>query len=105
MANQPGRGPTGETSADVKIGLDKPKQYKVLLHNDDYTPMDFVVDILMGVFGKDKLSAMQIMLNVHNLGHGICGVYSYEIAETKLSRVHDLAHQHEYPLKATMEEE
>jgi ATP-dependent Clp protease adaptor protein ClpS len=86
-------------------GIDVPRQYKVILHNDDYTPMDFVVEILIEVFKKDELTATQIMLNVHNLGRGICGVYPYEIAETKVARVHELAQQHEYPLQASMEAE
>jgi len=82
-----------------------PRLYKVILHNDDYTPMDFVVEILIEVFKKDELTATQIMLNVHNLGKGICGVYPFEIAETKVARVHELAQQYEYPLQASMEAE
>lgn len=85
--------------------IEVPKQYKVILHNDDYTPMDFVVEILIEVFKKDELTATKIMLNVHNLGKGICGVYPYEIAETKIARVHELAEINEYPLKASMEAE
>lgn len=87
------------------VRLEPPKQYKVILHNDDYTPMDFVVQILMSVFKKNENSAMEIMLNVHRRGQGICGVYTYEIAESKIARVHQLAQEYEYPLKATMEEE
>ena len=89
------------TQDEKKIEI--PRQYKVILHNDDYTPMDFVVQVLMSVFKKDELAATQIMLNVHNLGKGVCGVYSYEIAETKVARVHQLAEQNEYPLHASME--
>jgi len=85
--------------------IELPRKYKVILHNDDYTPMEFVVRILIEVFKKDELTATNIMLNVHNQGHGICGVYTYEIAETKVARVLNLAQQHEYPLKATMEAE
>jgi ATP-dependent Clp protease adaptor protein ClpS len=85
--------------------IDVPRQYKVILHNDDYTPMDFVVEILIEVFKKDELAATQIMLNVHNLGRGVCGIYPYEIAETKVARVHELATLHEYPLQASMEAE
>ncbi len=88
---------------DSKIEL--PRLYKVVLHNDDYTPMDFVVQILMSVFKKDEIAATQIMLNVHNLGRGVCGVFTYEIAETKVARVHQLAEQNEYPLHASMEAE
>ncbi len=94
-----------QTSIDNDQKVELPRQYKVLLHNDDYTPMDFVVDILMSVFRKDEKSATQIMLNVHNLGRGICGVFTYEIAETKVAQVHKLAEQHEYPLHASMEAE
>ena len=82
-----------------------PKQYKVLMHNDDYTPMEFVVQIIKDVFRRDEVAATQIMLNVHHQGKGICGIYSYEIAETKIVRVHELAAQYEYPLKASMEVE
>ncbi len=84
---------------------DLPKQYKVVIHNDDYTPMEFVVEVLMDVFRKDEVTATQIMLNIHHQGKGICGVYSYEVAETKVVRVHELAAQYEYPLKASMEVE
>ncbi len=96
---------SNQTFLDEEQKIDIPRQYKVILHNDDYTPMDFVVQILMSVFKKDELSATQIMLNVHNQGIGVCGVYSYEIAETKVARVHQLAEQYEYPLHASMEAE
>lgn len=92
-----------DTEDEQKIEL--PKKYKVILHNDDYTPMEFVVEILIDVFKKDELTATNIMLNVHNQGHGVCGIYTYEIAETKVTRVMDLAQQHEYPLRASMEAE
>lgn len=92
-----------DTEDEQKIEL--PKKYKVILHNDDYTPMEFVVEILIDVFRKDELTATNIMLNVHNQGHGVCGIYTYEIAETKVTRVMDLAQQHEYPLRASMEAE
>ncbi len=85
--------------------LKKPKMYKVYLLNDDYTTMDFVVDVLMEVFHKSYEEAVQIMLNVHKQGKGLCGVYTYEIAETKVDQVHRLARAHQFPLKATMEEE
>ena len=105
MTHEPDHGPIENSSTKEQTGLDKPRQYKVLLHNDDYTPMDFVVDILISVFGKTEMAAMQVMLNVHNLGKGVCGVYSYEVAETKLARVHEMANQSEYPLRGSMEEE
>ena len=82
----------------------KPRQYKVLLHNDDYTTMDFVVRVLEAVFHKTADEAIQIMLQVHKTGVGICGVYSYEVAETKVEAVHEMARQNEFPLKASMEE-
>ena len=77
--------------------------YKVLLHNDDYTTMEFVVEILMTVFNKRFETATRIMLNVHQQGVGLCGVYPYEIAETKVETVHKLAREHGFPLRCTME--
>jgi ATP-dependent Clp protease adaptor protein ClpS len=79
--------------------------YKVLLHNDDYTTMDFVVDILARVFGKSLEKATQIMLNIHNKGKAVCGIYPREIAETKVQTVHNLASSKGFPLKSTMEKE
>ena len=79
--------------------------YKVLLHNDDYTTMEFVVDVLMKIFGKSLEKANEIMLNVHRKGRGLCGIYTREIAETKVDTVHKLAREHGYPLKSTMEKE
>lgn len=105
MPDSPNKQTQGGTSIEESYDLDHPRQYKVLLHNDDYTPMEFVVEVLMNVFGKDEMTAMQIMLNVHHLGAGTCGVYPYEIAETKVARVHDLAEKNEHPLRASMEEE
>ncbi|MBT3225772.1 MAG: ATP-dependent Clp protease adapter ClpS [Deltaproteobacteria bacterium] len=99
------RGSSNQIDTEDKQRIELPKQYKVILHNDDYTPMEFVVEVLIEVFKKDELAATNIMLNVHNLGQGVCGIYSYEIAETKVARVHDLAQQYEYPLKASMEAE
>lgn len=96
---------SSQVFSEDKEKVDLPKKYKVILHNDDYTPMDFVVEILIEVFKKDELAATQIMLNVHNLGMGVCGVYTYEIAETKITKVHEMAQVHEYPLHASMEAE
>jgi len=84
--------------------LKKPPLYKVLLHNDDYTTKEFVVQILQYVFHKEHTEAVQIMLHVHKKGIGVAGVYTYEVAETKVTLVEGLARQHEYPLKCTMEE-
>ena len=90
-----------ETMEDVR----EPSMYRVLLHNDDYTTMEFVVEILMVVFNKTAETATEIMLNVHKKGVGICGVYTYEVAETKVGTVSRLAKEHGFPLKCTMEEE
>ena len=83
----------------------KPSMYKVLMLNDDYTPMDFVVHILLSYFQKTEEEAVQIMLNVHQSGVGICGVYSFEIAETKVMQVIDNARRNEHPLQCTLEKE
>ena len=103
--NTPNTGHEAATLERTKTKLVPPSMYNVLLHNDDYTPMDFVVEILIEIFRKDELTATKLMLEVHNLGKAICGVYTYEIAETKIARVHELAQQFEYPLQASMEEE
>ena len=92
---------TSETDEDVK----EPPLYKVLLHNDDYTTMEFVVEILMHVFNKSIAEATRIMLNVHRHGIGVCGTYPYELAETKVDTVHLLAREKGFPLKCTMEKE
>ena len=83
----------------------EPSMYRVLLLNDDYTTMEFVVQILMLVFNKSVEDATRIMLNVHRRGVGICGVYTYDIAETKVDTVHALARENEFPLKCTMEKD
>ena len=81
-----------------------PPLYRVVLLNDDFTPMEFVVDILESVFGMERTRATQVMLEVHTKGKGICGVFSYEIAETKVAQVMSIANQHQHPLLCTMEE-
>jgi ATP-dependent Clp protease adaptor protein ClpS len=83
----------------------KPSLYKVLLLNDDYTPMEFVVYVLERFFNKGREDATRIMLHVHHKGVGVCGVYTYEIAETKVAQVMDLARQNGHPLQCTMEKE
>ena len=93
-----------ELVTETKKKLKKPPLYKVLLHNDDYTTKEFVVEILQYVFYKEQTEAVQIMLHVHKKGLGVAGVYTYEVAETKVALVESLARQHEYPLKCTMEE-
>lgn len=83
----------------------RPKKYKVLLHNDDYTTMEFVIYILQKVFGKNYDEAKAIMINVHEKGVGVCGVYSHEIAETKMQKVMDEAKANGHPLKCSIEPE
>jgi ATP-dependent Clp protease adaptor protein ClpS len=83
----------------------KPSLYKVLILNDDYTPMEFVIFVLERFFSKGREEATRIMLHVHHKGVGICGVFTYEIAETKVAQVMDLARQHGHPLQCTMEKE
>ncbi|MCH9692968.1 MAG: ATP-dependent Clp protease adapter ClpS [Gammaproteobacteria bacterium] len=84
--------------------LKPPPLYRVVLINDDFTPMEFVVDILESVFAMERTRATQVMLEVHTKGKGICGVFSYEIAETKVAQVMGIAKQHQHPLLCTMEE-
>jgi len=92
-------------SSDVAEDLKEPPIYKVLLHNDDYTTMEFVVEVLMHVFNKPIPDATRIMLNVHKQGVGICGYYPFEVAETKVDTVHLLAREQGFPLKCSMEKE
>ena len=84
--------------------LKRPSLYRVILINDDYTPMEFVVEILETVFGMDRNKATRVMLEVHTKGKGVCGVYTYEIAETKVAQVMGIAQQQQHPLLCTMEE-
>jgi ATP-dependent Clp protease adaptor protein ClpS len=104
MSDEPiGERDTGvvtETERRVKV----PPLYKVLLHNDDYTTMEFVVNVLESVFHKSNAEATQITLHVHRTGIGVAGVYSHEIAETKVAQVEALARKHEFPLLCSMEE-
>jgi ATP-dependent Clp protease adaptor protein ClpS len=90
---------------ESKPKVEKPPLYKVLLHNDNYTTMDFVVVILISVFHHSEGDAIRIMLQVHNKGIGVAGVFTREIAETKVAQVTELAQRHEFPLLCTMEEE
>ncbi|MGF1462170.1 MAG: ATP-dependent Clp protease adapter ClpS [Maricaulaceae bacterium] len=83
----------------------KPSMYRVLLLNDDYTPMEFVVAILQRIFKKSKEEATRIMLHVHNMGVGVCGTYPYEVAETKVAQVIDAARRAQHPLQCMMEKE
>ena len=97
--------PGGEVLEKTRTTTDHPKQYKVILHNDDYTTMDFVVEVLETVFNKHPAEAFRIMMHVHTQDRGICGVYPYEIAETKLGTVHDMAKTRGFPLRGSMEED
>ncbi len=81
----------------------RPSLYRVLILNDDYTPMEFVVHVLENFFNKDREAATRIMLHVHNHGIGECGVYTYEVAETKVTQVMDFARKHQHPLQCVME--
>jgi ATP-dependent Clp protease adaptor protein ClpS len=90
-------------TTDRKTTVKEPPLYKVLLHNDDYTSMEFVVLLLEKVFNKSTPEATRIMLNVHQQGVGVAGVYHKEIAETKMAIVHDLAQKNEYPLRCSLE--
>ena len=96
-----GTGIVTKTRPKVK----KPSLYKVLLLNDDYTPMEFVVHILEKFFSKSREDAVEVMLHVHRHGVGICGVFTYEVAETKVTQVMDFARQHQHPLQCTLEKE
>ena len=91
------------TVTETRPKLQKPSLYRVLILNDDYTPMEFVVHILERFFQKDREAATRIMLHVHNHGVGECGVYTFEVAETKVSQVMDFARQHQHPLQCVME--
>jgi len=96
--------PRIDEEIETLLALDEPTLYKVLLHNDDYTSMDFVIEILMNLFHKSLAQAEQIMIEVHKAGKGTCGIFTYEIAETKVHQVKELAKSSGFPLLATMEE-
>jgi ATP-dependent Clp protease adaptor protein ClpS len=93
----------GWVVSDQKPKVEEPPLYKVLLHNDDYTSMEFVVLLLEKVFSKSTAEATRIMLNVHQQGIGVAGIYNREIAETKVAVVHDLARKNEFPLRCSLE--
>jgi len=101
-----GSGGTGRGTAVItrtRAKTKKPSLYRVLILNDDYTPMEFVVHVLERFFQKDREAATRIMLHVHNHGVGECGIYTFEVAETKVSQVMDFARQHQHPLQCVME--
>ncbi|MDP2700101.1 ATP-dependent Clp protease adapter ClpS [Thalassospira sp.] len=108
MSDQGNQGdglPTTGIVTKTRPKTKKPAMYKVLLLNDDYTPMEFVVHVLERFFSKGHEEATEIMLQVHRKGVGICGVFTYEIAETKVNQVMDLARQNQHPLQCTIEKE
>jgi len=106
-----GRNDTGGESPNTGVVVKtrpktrKPAMYKVLMLNDDYTPMEFVVHVLERFFQKSREEATRIMLHVHRRGVGVCGVFTYEVAETKVTQVMDLARQNQHPLQCTIEKE
>ncbi|MCV6607009.1 MAG: ATP-dependent Clp protease adaptor ClpS [Campylobacterales bacterium] len=94
-----------DTEEDIRTLVEPPKKYKVIMHNDDYSTWEFVIDVLKQIFHKTEDNAINITQDVHNKGKGVCGVYSYEIAEMKVSQVHSLSKANGFPLKCTIEEE
>ena len=94
-----------ETLTHVEESLKEPSMYKTFIHNDDYTTMEFVVETLMSVFNKSLQEATVIMMSVHKEGMGLCGIYPYDIASTKLDVTHELARKNGFPLKCSMERE
>ena len=108
--NRPGN-PPGDTNPNTGVVVKarprtrKPAMYKVLMLNDDYTPMEFVVHVLERFFQKNREEATRIMLHVHKRGVGVCGVFTYEVAETKVTQVMDLARQNQHPLQCTIEKD
>jgi len=107
MAKHGGSRDGGQTGVITRteVRTKKPSLYKVLLLNDDYTPMEFVIHVLEKFFGKGREEATRIMLHVHQKGVGVCGVYTFEVAETKVTQVMDFSRSHQHPLQCTMEKE
>ncbi len=103
-SNHPGIEDADLAVKEASPKLKRPPLYRVVLINDDYTPMEFVVEVLETVFGMARNKATRVMLEVHTKGKGICGAYSYEIAETKVAQVTSIAQQQQHPLMCTMEE-
>ena len=109
--NDEGPGKDGDGGGDSQIGIatktrtrpKKPSQYKVLMLNDDYTPMEFVVLVLKRFFSMDLEQATRVMLHVHQRGVGVCGIFTYEVAETKVNQVMDFAKANQHPLQCTLE--
>ncbi|MCO6413303.1 MAG: ATP-dependent Clp protease adapter ClpS [Thiogranum sp.] len=105
MAKETGHsGDQGLSVLESRPKLKRPRMYKVVLHNDDYTPMEFVVLLLEQIFGMSREKATQVMLHVHTRGKGVCGVFTREIAETKVAQVNEYSRQNQHPLLCAMEE-
>jgi len=98
-----GTGPSVGIATRTRTRTKKPSLYKVLMLNDDYTPMEFVVHVLQQFFRMDMEEATRVMLHVHQRGVGVCGIFSYEVAETKVNQVMDFARQNQHPLQCTLE--
>ena len=105
MENEDDKNGNGQLILDSRAKTKKPSMYKVIMLNDDYTPMEFVVHVLQKFFGRSTDEATQIMLNVHQRGVGVCGVYSFEIAESKAQKTIDYARKNEHPLQLQLEKE
>ena len=104
-AHDPDAGTVGQIVTKPRAKTQRPSLYKVLLLNDDYTPMEFVIHVLERFFAKSREDATRIMLHVHHNGVGICGVFTFEVAETKVTQVVEFARQNQHPLQCTMEKE
>jgi ATP-dependent Clp protease adaptor protein ClpS len=102
---KPGPEAGGEVVEQTRKKTKRPKMYRVVLHNDDYTTMEFVIHVLENVFHKGPAEAYRIMMQVHTRGRGVCGSYTHEVAETKVTTVHRLARENGFPLLASLEEE
>ena len=105
MANEDDKNGNGQLILDSRTKTKKPSMYKVIMLNDDYTPMEFVVHALQKFFGRSADEATQIMMNVHRRGVGVCGVYSFEIAESKAQKTIDYARKNDHPLQLQLEKE
>lgn len=98
------QGGEGLATEEAKPKVKRPPLFKVILLNDDFTPMDFVVQVLEAFFAMDRESATQVMLTIHTKGMGVCGIFTKDIAETKVAQVNQFSREHQHPLKCTMEE-
>ena len=105
MSTQNPKGPGGDVATQERIRVARPRKFKVLLHNDDFTTQQFVVEVLVRIFRKTVTEATQIMLHVHRRGVGLCGVFTYEVAETKVNQVTEFARRNQHPLRCTLEKE